>query len=293
MKTATEQIFEICSRHTEQRGTNNMSVPQDFAQAAHLLFDAHRIVIVTGFTIAACGIGETDGPSGSIALALALERLGKQVLLITDPYSEMILQRLITVMNLKAQLLIRRSEQSEAELLSVWDTFKPDLLVGLERPGRTESGKVFSMHALDITSFCPDTDFLFYHARNYNIPTVCIGDGGNEVGMGKVKELIIKQVPLGEIIAAAFSADVLLSCGVSNWGGIGLAGLLSLLSKNNLLHEDEQEAVMIQAMADCGAVDGVLKKVGTTIDGFSFEENLQILKDVRQVVKDHLGKSAE
>lgn len=284
MKSTTEQIFEICSRHTEQRGTHNMSVPEDFAQAAHLLFDAQRIVIVTGFAIAACGIGETDGPSGSVALAAALEKLGKQVLLITDPYSETILNRLITVMDLKATLLIRRNEQSEVELLSAWDTFKPDLLVGLERPGRTEEGKVYSMHALDITSFCPDTDFLFYHARNHKIPTVCIGDGGNEVGMGKVKPLILKQVPLGETIAAAFAADILLACGVSNWGGIGLAGLLSLLVGKNLLHSDEQEAMMIQAMADCGAVDGVLKKVGTTIDGFSFEENLQILKDIRFVV---------
>ena len=293
MQTATEQIFEICSRHTEQRGTHNMSFPNDFAQATHLLYDAQRIVIVTGFTIAACGIGETDGPSGSIALASALEKLGKQVLIITDSYSEIILKSLITVMNLKAPLLIRRNEQCEAEFLSLWDTFKPDLLVGLERPGRTESGKVFSMHALDITSFCPDTDFLFYHARNHNIPTVCIGDGGNEVGMGKVKDLIIKQVPLGETIVAAFSADVLLSCGVSNWGGIGLVGLLSLLSESNLLHEDDQEEAMIQAMADSGAVDGVLKKVGTTIDGFSLEENLQILKDVRKVVMAHLGKTLE
>lgn len=288
MKSATEQIFEICSRHTEQRGTHNMSTPEDFAQAAQLLFDAQRIVIVTGFAIAACGIGETDGPSGSVALAAALEKLGKQVLLITDPYSETILNRLITVMDLKATLLIRRNEQSEVELLSAWDTFKPDLLVGLERPGRTEEGKVYSMHALDITSFCPDTDFLFYHARNRKIPTVCIGDGGNEVGMGKVKDQIIQQVPLGETIAAAFEADILLACGVSNWGGIGLAGLLSVMAGNNVLHTDEKEAAMILAMADCGAVDGVLKKVGTTIDGFSFEENMQILKDVRFVMMNHL-----
>ena len=288
MKTAIEQIFEICSRHVVQRGTQGFSSPSDFEKAAHWLFEAQRIVIVTGFTIAACGIGETDGPSGSVALAAALEKLGKQVCLITDSFSEAIIQNLVSLLHLDAMILVRRHQQDETELLSAWEAFQPDLLVGLERPGRAKNGRVYSMHALDITEHCPDTDFLFYYAKAQKIPTICIGDGGNEVGMGKVAALVAKQVPLGDTICASFAADVLLACGVSNWGGMGLAGLLSILSRRDVLHTEKEEQSMIYAMADSGAVDGVLKKIGTTIDGFTLEENLQILRDISFVVQEVL-----
>lgn len=48
--------------------------------------------------------------------------------------------------------------------------------------------------------------------------TIGIGDGGNECGMGKVYDLVVEHVPLGEHIA----------CEVSS--GVGLELLIRFLS---------------------------------------------------------------
>jgi len=61
------------------------------------------------------------------------------------------------------------------------------------------------------------------------ITTIGIGDGGNELGMGKVHQQIKQKVPMGNTIASNISCDYLITCGVSNWGGFGVAaGLYAL-----------------------------------------------------------------
>jgi len=293
MQHAVEKIAEICSRYTTERGMQGTSDCQEFYNAAEQLLTAEKVMIVTGFCIPACGIGETDGPLGSVCLAAALERLGKQVCLVTDPYSEVILRNLIRLLQLKADLYIHRSSDDIKELLTCLEAFQPSHLVGLERSGRAFDGRAYSMHAVDITDFCPDTDPLFVRAREMQIPISCIGDGGNEVGMGKVSVLIQSQVPQGDIICAAFAADHLLSCGVSNWGGYGLVGILSLLCGQDLLYADETDSAVTDSMLQSGAVDGVLKQIGDTTDGFSRLENLAILQEIRTVVHNYLEPCKE
>ena len=56
-----------------------------------------------------------------------------------------------------------------------------------------------------------------------DITTIGIGDGGNELGMGKVFDKVVSHVPYGKDIASSVSCDYLITCGVSNWGGFGLA----------------------------------------------------------------------
>ena len=62
------------------------------------------------------------------------------------------------------------------------------------------------------------------------IATSSIGDGGNELGMGKVQEKVAKFVRNGEVIACNVSSDYVINAGVSNWGGHALAVALYLLS---------------------------------------------------------------
>ena len=61
------------------------------------------------------------------------------------------------------------------------------------------------------------------------IGTIGIGDGGNEIGMGKVRDLVRKHIPHGEEIACCVGADQLITAGVSNWGGYALATALHIL----------------------------------------------------------------
>ena len=66
--------------------------------------------------------------------------------------------------------------------------------------------------------------------KDDRISTTCIGDGGNEIGMGKVYESVCSNIRHDEKIASVISCDYLIACGVSNWGGHALAVGLYLLS---------------------------------------------------------------
>ena len=62
--------------------------------------------------------------------------------------------------------------------------------------------------------------------------TIGIGDGGNEVGMGKIFEHIVTSpnIPNAAQIACTVSADFLIVASVSNWGGYALAAATAVVA---------------------------------------------------------------
>lgn len=83
-----------------------------------------------------------------------------------------------------------------------------------------------------------------------------IGDGGNEVGCGKVYNAILAStVPNAAKIANVVPADYLIVCGVSNWGGVALAAATNLLCQPaneatwaNSVASDAQDQTTLEAM---------------------------------------------
>ena len=73
--------------------------------------------------------------------------------------------------------------------------------------------------------------FFFPAHESGKIATIGIGDGGNEIGMGKVRQRVIDYIENGPIIASNVSTDQLITAGVSNWGGSALAAALFILSQ--------------------------------------------------------------
>ncbi|MGH0157205.1 UNVERIFIED_CONTAM: hypothetical protein FKN15_078273 [Acipenser sinensis] len=59
---------------------------------------------------------------------------------------------------------------------------------------------------------------------------VGIGEGGNDLGMGKVKEAVRKCMPRGELVACDVGDDFAVTVGVSNWGGYAVACALYILN---------------------------------------------------------------
>lgn len=143
-----------------------------------------------------------------------------------------------------------------------------------------------------------------------NAPFIAIGDGGNELGMGKVIDAIIANPKIadGDKIGCVVAADHLIAASVSNWGGYALAAAAALAradarmtenltsdaaadaDANALLINDyvqrclptEQEE--IELLARCvaaGCRDGVSGKVEATVDGMPLETSLQCLRDLR------------
>ena len=64
--------------------------------------------------------------------------------------------------------------------------------------------------------------------KHPQIVTIGIGDGGNEIGMGKVLERVNTNVKNGCEIACTVASDYLVTAGVSNWGGYALAKAIFL-----------------------------------------------------------------
>ena len=65
---------------------------------------------------------------------------------------------------------------------------------------------------------------LLDHASRRRTVTIGIGDGGNEIGMGKIPhETIVKNIPNGDLIHCRVPTDHLIVAGVSNWGAYALA----------------------------------------------------------------------
>lgn len=65
-----------------------------------------------------------------------------------------------------------------------------DHVIAIERSGRAADGNFYSMRAVDMSSLCAPIDDIFVRATALQIASTGVGDGGNELGMGKVSALM-------------------------------------------------------------------------------------------------------
>src|SRR5262249_47294886 len=114
------------------------------------------------------------------------------------------------------------------------------------------------------------------------LATIGIGDGGNEIGMGKIpREAIERNIPRGGLIACRIATQHLIVCGVSNWGAYALAAGVAHLRKHSLspsLYSPILEQAILEVMVNAGPlVDASLGKPSATVDGLSWEQYADVL----------------
>jgi len=163
-------------------------------------------------------------------------------------------------------------ERATEELLKI----QPAALISVERLGANARGIYHYARGEKVrTEAMAKVDPLFAAARSRGILTVCIGDGGNELGMGLIREEVRRHVPYGKTcrcpcgagLAPEFVPDVLVCATVSNWGAAGVEACLAALGNNaNLLHSPDMEMNVIRACTDAGALDGLTGLVGAYVD---------------------------
>ena len=115
---------------------------------------------------------------------------------------------------------------------------------------------------------------MFEGPRDY--VTIGIGDGGNEIGMGKVPfATICKNIPNGDAVACRTATDHLIVAGISNWGAYALAaGVMLLRGKVDAgLFDVDRERQLLELLVERGPlVDGVTGQRTATVDGLAFDE---------------------
>jgi hypothetical protein len=226
------------------------------------------VLIVSGFFVPDVGAGETDGPPGAQALGHALAALGIETSYATDAPN----RPLFEALELKPLC------DADADLLNA---LQPSHLVSIERVGPAGDGHCYSMRGERLPDVNRAVSDLFEQATARGLTTIGIGDGGNEIGMGLVRDRVALAVPHGERIACVTPADFLIVAGVSNWGACGLAGALSLVAGRDLLLTSEQARSAILAICRAGAVDGRTRRAEPTIDGLPLQTSLDVLESVR------------
>jgi hypothetical protein len=145
------------------------------------------------------------------------------------------------------------------------------------------------MRGLDITDLMSPAHRLFEWAQGRaGLTTIGIGDGGNEIGMGKIPwDVIQRNIPGGGRVACRVPTHHLIVCGISNWGAYALAaGVWRLYGRplHPLLTDPENERKILRVMVEHGPlVDGVTGRPGLSVDGLPFEEYIKVLPKLAAV----------
>lgn len=256
-------------------------LPEDYCiQAAQLILEnPGNVLITTGFYIDAVRMPETDGPPGALAIGCALKTLGFNVNYITDHFSAALLKEFCIQGEEVFEFPVTGMIESKNFTTKVFESYRPDLLVSVERCGMDQNGLYTNWKGRDISVFNAKIDYLFMNGT----PSIGVGDGGNEIGMGNLAQIIptLDGLPLNPCVT---KTTALIPAGVSNWGAYGLVAALSKLTHRNLLPLIQSEIDLITQMAAVGACDGVLLTKSASVDGFSLDENIQILELLNQWV---------
>ncbi|NXD21305.1 GLUCM protein, partial [Spelaeornis formosus] len=205
---------------------------------------ARAVLITTGFPthFSHQPPEENDGPPGALAIAAMLQALEKQVAIVTDQramdLNKKIIEEAVQLGILKEPipLLSYQRESTDSALKFLCENGNPgrpsrfDHLVAIERAGMAADGNYYNARKVNIKHLVDPIDELFLAAQTIpGITTTGVGDGGNELGMGKVKDAVKKHIKNGDVIACDVEADFTVVAGVSNWGGYAIACALHVL----------------------------------------------------------------
>ena len=275
------RIEDIILAH-DRRGISALRshLPINYCEeAARLLVNQQGTVfITTGFYILKAQAAETDGPPGAIAVGRALERLGRRVLYVTDkPAAGMM--RALTGSDCVLLFPNLDSDESQHHASRLIRDYQPSLLIAIERCGRTQDGTYLNMADHDVSVFTAKIDALF----ESSITSIGIGDGGNEIGMGNLADVIPKCSRL-PALPCVTRATQLVIASVANWGAYGMLAALSRMTKRNLLPSVEEQRSIVEELVSLGAVDGTTGTRVATVDGHSLETNSEVLYNLHQFV---------
>ena len=282
-----ESMEDIILDH-DKRGVAALRpyLPVDFCTRAadYILENPGHVVITTGFYILMSGSAETDGPPGALAIGKALQDLGLRVTYVSDSYATPALRQVVGSNAEVVDFAIADPEESIRASMWMLDQLDPDLLISIERCSRSKDNTYLNMRSVDISDQTARLDYLF----ESDLPSVGIGDGGNEIGMGNLAQIIptFSALPPNPAIS---KVDRLVVSSVSNWGGYGLVAALSLLNGKNMLPTVDHETKLIEQLVHLGLVDGTTGEATNYVDGFTTEENGALLGRLHQLVDGRLG----
>lgn len=260
------------------RGLKNLfaACPDDFAAACRSIAGEEKPILslVTGFYIptATPPAFETDGPLGALFLARTMYAIGGAFSLHAESPIANAFEKALTCTGIEPTPIAS-------------DTDKP-IVAAIERSGPAKDGKCYTMRGRDISPHVSEHNKWFLD--NFEM-AIGIGDGGNEIGMGKIShEIVARDVPNGDLIHCRVPTDHLIVAGVSNWGAYALAAgifvLRGIKPPPDRFDPDREREILGVMVREGPLVDGVTGQQTATVDGLSWEEYAKPLVQIRDIL---------
>lgn len=293
--------------------------------ATELATHASHLGIVTGFFIprGEPPAAETDGPLGALLLAATLREAGIKTTVLSDAKCIAAIRATAAACDFPLGSVVEYPHGDAAWRAEFFQSGAGrDLshLLAIERVGPSHTresledqvrigpppladyeAKVADEHRNHchnmrgeiIDEFTADTYRLFEDLPRYRpaAKTIGIGDGANEIGMGKVpwEELERRLTgPQSGRVPCRIATDWNILAGTSNWGGYALAAATLLLrGQTEILRPwtcDQQFRVLEKLVFAGPAVDGVTRRQEATVDGLPFLTYIQPWAVIRQLL---------
>ncbi|NXS94960.1 GLUCM protein, partial [Jacana jacana] len=226
------------------RGIIHLLQQEELLKACLSISHARSVLVTTGFPTHFTyePPEENDGPPGDLAIAAVLQALEKEVAIVTDQRAMNLNKKIIEeavqlgILKRPVPLLSYQRESDDSALKFLCENGDPgrprfDHLIAIEHAGMAADGNYYNARKVNIKHLVDPIDELFLAAQTIpGVATTGVGDGGNELGMGKVKDAVKKHIKNGDVIACDVEADFTIVAGVSNWGGYAIACALYILS---------------------------------------------------------------
>ena len=283
---ALQEIEKCIFVDPGNRGISKMWTHGCLSEIVKRVMEQDRVkpsYVLTGF----CCKGETsetDGPLGSEILCSVLRAIGFNTFLLTDRPSS----RVVIAAAGDCPVLVTDDPSHISDV---------SFIISIERPGRSiKSGKYCTMTARDITNVTAPLDRLFPMINGESKPylTIAVGDGGNEVGTGKIAEQVKENVSKGDEICVTSGCDILVIAGVSNWGAIAIAAALALSTGNKehiqkYISLSDRQPDILDQMIKAGSYDGCTGKCELSVDGMPYSrEHTTVANSIKSILQKFL-----
>ena len=264
------------------------------AQCLHQIPPERTVVIATGFCHPErLPYGETDGPPGAASLARAVRHgLACTPLIIGEAAIAAPVQACVESVGLHLHQDLTAARQdpcgvafqsfpteavaAQAAAHQLVAQTRPAVLIVTEKVGPNRLGVAHSAMGFAI----PDgaralIEYLLDTVHAAGIPTIGVGDNGNDVGFGIIEAIVRRYKPYGDVcqcpcgsgLATVTKVTTLVTAAVANWGAYGIVTCLAALRQQPaLLHSAATELQMLDACVQAGAADGITGRREATVD---------------------------
>lgn len=269
-----------------------------------------NVIICTGFIVAPWMRPEVDGPIGGASLARALSVcFNATPVIVTENENIDIFKPVFEITGLQidshdnASYIPRKvvfepypidEKFAVKKAVEILDRYKPSAIITIEKPSWNDKKVYHNGHGMDVSNLVAKADILIEEAKKRGVFTIGIGDGGNEIGMGLIKDTVKEVIPTAAKcvcpcqsgITAATETDVLIVSAVANWGSYGLEACLAIATDTpKVIHDGTLERLILEASIRAGIVDPASGLSDGVADGTYTDINVYLVEMLNKIIE--------